>query len=115
MLFVGISEELISRGPVLGFFHDAFGSNTQKGVYLRKHNIFALMILNAVSDIAAMVSSGYLNGKADLKGTIIFMNHTVLIFAGVYVAAGIFILRDEKMHYVVTDNPTGQITADAVD
>ena len=144
MLFVGITEELISRGLVLGFFHDAFGSSTRKGayltaalsgavfgcfhfmnlisatnktaicvqvittacigfmwgaVYLRKRNIFALMLIHAVSDIAAMVSSGYLNGKVDLNGAINSMSPATFIVAAAYVAAGIYILRDEKMHY----------------
>lgn len=158
MLFVGITEELISRGLVLGFFHDAFGSNTKKGayltaalsgavfgcfhllnlisatnktaiyvqviatactgfmwgaVYLRKRNIFALMLIHALSDIAVMVSSGYLNGKVDLNGAINSMSPASLILAAAYVAAGIYILRDEKMHYTDESAPD-PITAQQV-
>ena len=145
MLFVGITEELISRGLVLGFFHDAFGSSTKKGaymtaicsgmvfgcfhllnlinttnrtaiyaqvianvctgflwgaVYLRKRNIFALMLLHTVSDIAAMVSSGYLTGKKDVSAAIDSTSPLVMIVAAIYVVAGIYVLRDEKMHYI---------------
>ena len=143
MLLVGISEELIARGLVLSFAHEAFGSDTKKGAYLtaalsgmvfgclhllnlfgtsdkgavlfqvfatacvgfywgavflRKRNIFALMLLHAVSDITAFLSKGFATGQADTRSAIDSTNAYVLILAAVYVAAGMYLLRDEKMH-----------------
>lgn len=144
MLLVGISEELIARGLVLSFAHEAFGSDTKKGacltaaisgivfgclhllnlfgssdkgavliqvfatactgfywgtLFLRKRNIFALMLMHALSDIVVLLSKGFATGQADTRSVIESTNAFVLILAAIYVVAGIYVLRDEKMHY----------------